>query len=61
MKTQKIKYWTACVGRYATVTHTGMPFTNLRDAIRAKKCLNSSNACVVRANEREMPTNEVVA
>ena len=60
----KIKYWTACVSfsqNKTIVTHVGNPFTNLREAKKAKRYLNSSNAAVVRADENECSTNEVVA
>ena len=59
----KTKYWTACISRVQNkviITHTGNPYTNLRDAKKAKHRLHSSNAAVVKAGEDEMPTTEVV-
>ena len=59
----KIKYWTVCVGHVqgtVIITHTGNPFTNLREAKSAKKQLHSSNAAVVNADDEGMPTKEVV-
>lgn len=59
----KIKYWTVCVSHVqgkVIITHTGNPFTNLREAKAAKKQLHSSNAAVVNADEEGNPTKEIV-
>lgn len=62
----KIKYWTATYsagvsGSRPFLTTTGLPFFNLREAKRAKRLMRSDNAAVVRADQNEMPTTEVVA
>ena len=59
----KTKYWTVCVSHVqgkVIITHTGNPFSNLRDAKRAKEQLHSSNAAVVNADDEGMPTKEIV-
>ena len=64
----KTKYWTVCVKHAqgkVIITHTGNPFTNLREAKAGKKQLHkkqlhSSYAAIVIADDEGMPTTEIV-
>ena len=63
MKVSKIKYWTATassVDGMVVLTSEGQPFTNLKEAKKAKLEISSSDAVVVRAGKDENPTTEIV-
>lgn len=60
----KFKYWTACATTLqgkTILTHKGQPFTNIRDAKREMRDMNSSSAVVVTANSEGFPTTKIVA